>query len=33
MLSFIVGFILGGWGGIMLMCLFQINRRDNDEEE
>lgn len=32
MLSFIVGFMLGGWGGIMLMCLLQISRRDDKEE-
>lgn len=30
MIKFLIGFVLGGLGGIFLMCLFQINK---DEEE
>lgn len=30
MIKFFIGFILGGLGGIFLMCLLQINK---DEEE
>lgn len=30
MIKFFIGFVLGGLGGIFLMCLLQINK---DEEE
>ncbi len=30
MIKFLIGFVLGGLGGIFLMCLLQINK---DEEE
>lgn len=31
MIKFIIGFILGGMAGIFIMCLFQINRGEDDE--
>lgn len=32
-MAFIFGFILGGLFGIMAMCLFQANSRDDEESE
>lgn len=31
MIKFIIGFILGGMAGVFTMCLFQINRGEEDE--
>ena len=30
MIKFFIGFILGGLGGIFLMCLLQINKEKNN---
>lgn len=28
MIKFIIGFILGTWSGVILMCMLQINKKE-----
>ena len=33
MIKFLIGFVLGGLGGIFLMCLLQICRKIDDDDK